>query len=127
MNLDAIWLVVLATATPIAGVVGFAIQLRTVQKVRLENQKLALEIANLERALRASKSQIVIPTNREVARIAHGMDEPLYCRDLEVRGERRRSERKLGRPWAVLLVAAAVGWYVVYDLIRFARWLYGLF
>jgi hypothetical protein len=117
MNLDAIWLVVLATATPIAGIVGFAIQLRTVKKVRLENQKLVLEIANLERALRASKSQIVIPTNKEVARFARGMND-MY------RMNRIGTPRP---PLVVLLVAAAVGWYVVYDLIRFARWLYGLF
>ena len=121
MNLDAIWLIVLATATPIAGVVGFAIQLRTVKKVRLENRKLALEIANLERALLASKSQIVIPTNEEVLRIVH------HSRLGDLRCETRQLEVKSRRPWIVLLIAAAAGWYVVYDLIRFARWLYGLF
>ena len=113
MNLDAIWLVVLATATPIAGIVGFAVQLRTVQQVRLENRKLVLQIASLERALRAPKSQIVIPINKEVARSARGVD------DLGLVGMPRL-------PLAVLLVATVVGWYVVYDLIRFARWLYGL-
>ena len=59
MGIESIWIIILAVSTPIAGVVGFAIQLRNVRKLRLENDKLNLEIASLIREQKASERQIV--------------------------------------------------------------------
>lgn len=61
-----LWLVCVAAATPIAGVVGFAIQIRTVRKVRLENSKLELEILRLQRELEAQDSRIVRATFQDI-------------------------------------------------------------
>ncbi len=38
MDIQTIWIFVAAVSTPIAGVVGFAIQLQQVEKARLENR-----------------------------------------------------------------------------------------
>ena len=68
MLIDAniIWLICLALATPIAGVVGFAIQLRTVKKIRLENEKLTLEILTLRKEQEESERRIVSASTEEV-------------------------------------------------------------
>ena len=64
--MNELWLICLAVATPIAGVVGFAIQLHTVRKVRLENTKLELEIARLQKELKKADSRIVLAGTEEI-------------------------------------------------------------
>ncbi len=49
MEIDVIWLLILAASAPISGVVGFAIQLRNVKNLRLQNEKLELEIDALKK------------------------------------------------------------------------------
>ncbi|MCV6611820.1 MAG: hypothetical protein OIF55_13680 [Amphritea sp.] len=68
MELDAIWLMLLAISSPIAGFLGFAIQLRTTKKLRLENEKLQLEVLELKVRRQKSEQVIVEPTNEEVQR-----------------------------------------------------------
>ena len=72
MTANAIWLLILSVSTSIAGVIGFAIQLRHVKKARLENEKLQLEIAALTARAEEAERRIVIPTNQEVQRITEG-------------------------------------------------------
>ena len=69
MDIQTMWIIVAAVSTPLAGVVGFAIQLRQVKKARLENDKLLLEIGRLKAEEARRSSRIILPTNREVARI----------------------------------------------------------
>lgn len=69
MDTQTLWLLFMSIATPIAGFVGFAIQLRQVKNARLENDKLQLEIAALRQRAVEAERRIVIPTNREVQRI----------------------------------------------------------
>lgn len=64
--MNELWLVCLAVATPIAGVIGFAIQIRTVRKVRLENTKLELEIVRLQKELEKADSRIVLAGPEEI-------------------------------------------------------------
>ncbi|MEV4780494.1 hypothetical protein [Burkholderia sp. LMU1-1-1.1] len=64
--MNELWLVFLAVATPIAGVVGFAIQIRTVRKVRLENTKLELEIVRLQKELEKADGRIVLAGPEEI-------------------------------------------------------------
>jgi hypothetical protein len=40
MNVAEIWIIILSIATPVAGIVGFAVQLRQVRGANLENRKL---------------------------------------------------------------------------------------
>jgi hypothetical protein len=74
MDIQTMWIIVAAVSTPIAGVVGFAIQLRQVEKARLENEKLKLElvklageIENLQHQSNKTQSRIVVATDRQVA------------------------------------------------------------
>ncbi|HEX7642106.1 MAG TPA: hypothetical protein VF472_07865 [Burkholderiaceae bacterium] len=64
--MNELWLLCLVVATPIAGVVGFAIQIRTVRKVQLENTKLELEIVRLQRELEKAESRIVLAGPEEI-------------------------------------------------------------
>ena len=66
--MNELWLICLAVATPVAGVVGFAIQIRSVRKVRLENAKLELEIQRLQRELDAGQQRLVLATPKEIER-----------------------------------------------------------
>ena len=77
MNNYAAWALVLATATPVAGAVGFAIQLRQLKKIRLENEKLQLEITALKASAAVAEQRVVLPTNREVLNITRP-DGPLF-------------------------------------------------
>ena len=72
MNTENLWILVLAIATPISGVIGFAIQIRRVKKIRLENEKLQLEISALQRHSIEVERRLVIPSNQEVQKIACG-------------------------------------------------------
>lgn len=58
----------LAAAAPIAGIAGFAIQLRQVRKAQLENEKLLLEIAALKAAQTASQARVIAATTDAVIR-----------------------------------------------------------
>lgn len=68
-EIEAVWKFCLVAAVPIAGVVGWAIQLRTVKKLRLEHKKLELEIEALEKSKKESDRRVVIATNEEVYKL----------------------------------------------------------
>lgn len=101
MDTQTIWIIAATVSPPIAGVVGFAIQVRQVEKARLENiklklelekltherdkmalelTKLALEIESLQHQSRRANSRIVVATNEQVAKF----------NDLDVRFSRKR-------------------------------------
>ena len=64
--MSEVWLVALAVSSPIAGVIGFALQLRTIKKLQLENKKLGLEIEKLETDAKNSSNQIVRANPKEI-------------------------------------------------------------
>lgn len=125
MDTQMLWLLAMSIATPIAGVVGFGIQLRQIKKARLENDKLQLEIAALRRQAIEAERRIVLPTNSEVQKITLG--------------EVRFSRGDVDKPDAIakpipklkehLIVAAVIAIarifliYLAYDLYRIAAWL----
>lgn len=74
MSIETIWIIILSISTPIAGVVGFAIQVRNVKKARLENEKLILEIQKLKGELKKSNERVILPTNDEVSQIMHSKE-----------------------------------------------------
>lgn len=59
MDTQGTWLIIVSAATPIAGVVGFAINVRQVKKTKLENVKLQLEIEKLNQEAAANEKRIV--------------------------------------------------------------------
>ncbi|WP_369935397.1 hypothetical protein [Xanthomonas tesorieronis] len=129
MNNYAIWMLLLAIATPVAGVVGFAIQLRQVKKIRLENEKLQLEIAVLKASATAAEQRVVLPTNREVLNITRP-DGPLFSRpdpnpDREKTPWPKPSLKERFTTLAFGLVFLLVALYLLYELYRLASWLWG--
>ena len=90
MDIQTIWIIVVAVSTPIAGVVGFAIQLRQVKKARLENLKLQLEIENLREQLSRSSGRIHIATPTEIRRVT-GV---LFSRSGRAAGEGKSEQQK---------------------------------
>jgi hypothetical protein len=64
----------------VAGIVGFAIQLRQVKKLRLENEKLQLEIQALRARARRDDQRIVEASDEQVLRIARPKDLPMFSR-----------------------------------------------
>lgn len=127
----------LSIATPVAGVVGFALQLHQVKKGRLENEKLQLEILTLKEKMAQADQRIVKPTNEEVLLVNHGQTRP--SRRGQVLESRRApgdsysvgSERQTPRPTlreqlevagfivAFVLFAA----YFLFDIYRLLAWL----
>ncbi|MDP3513569.1 MAG: hypothetical protein Q8S20_12540 [Sulfuritalea sp.] len=140
MDIQTFWIIALSIATPIAGVVGFAIQLRQVKTARLENEKLQLEIAALRERAVAAEQRIVKPTNEEVHQVNHGR--PMFSRysSLESRGSYAdESSNALSSggsktPFkekvfaiAALSAVALVAAYLVYDIYRLVIWVSSLF
>lgn len=129
MDSSAIWLLILSISTPVAGVIGFAIQLRQIRKTRLENEKLLLEIAALKASAEASEKRVVLPTVDEVLRF--GRDEILLSRRppddpaaLDSKFEGSQTDVS-----SILLVTLVVlvACYAVYDVVRLVMWLISFF
>lgn len=127
MLIDAniIWLICLALATPIAGVVGFAIQLRTVKKIRLENEKLTLEILTLRKEQEESERRIVSASTEEVIKY----NDVLFSR----RGPDDYDERSSNSPivdfaikTAFMILFVVIIFYLIFDIYRLGQWLYSL-
>ncbi|MFL0810104.1 MAG: hypothetical protein K6L76_06795 [Agarilytica sp.] len=120
--MDSIWVIILSISTPIAGVIGFAIQLRNVKKAHLENEKLSLEIAKLKNAESERKKQIIIPSNEEVIKYALPEENAM----LQRRSPSRLSEKSAsGLSWNSIglgIVAIFMLAYLLYDLYRLGVW-----
>lgn len=126
MEASTLWLLVLSLATPIAGVVGFAIELRQVKKLRLENEKLQLEIAALKKAAAMSERKIVEASTEEVLRISRP-DLPVFSKRIPTRDHaptvaaRRTTFSSILMVTIVIVVVA----YAAYDLYRIFAWALG--
>lgn len=128
MDTYAAWIVLLSVATPVAGVVGFAIQLRNVKKTRLENDKLQLEIASLKAAAEKRDSRIVMATTEEVLKISR-RDIPSFSRrgtaydEESIATDRRSAVGGYLIASIVILVLVLVFMYAAYDIYRAIKWL----
>ena len=133
MDLHSAWLLVLAVAVPIAGVVGFGVQLRNVKKLRLENDKLSLEIRTLEHNLKKAEARIVVPTTEQVRHFT--MDHDIrFSRSGRLDSKPSKEEKKLlfwrtfdRFDWGVAAFLTFVLLYALYDLYRLLNWLVGWF
>jgi multidrug resistance efflux pump len=126
MDPQTLWLIALSVATPVAGVVGFAIQLRQVKKTRLENEKLQLERAALKVSAAISERRIMQVTTTEVQRFGSG--DVMFSLDLR---DNEQPYKKLRREVlkeeavnaAIVLVVLVLFSYFIYDLYRMGVWL----
>jgi len=128
MEPQTLWLLMLSVVTPIAGVMGFAIQLRQVKKIRLENEKLQLEIAALNSVEAKREQRIVQVTNEEVRRYTRDAD-AAFSRGSGVNpGAEAHFRSKDGlRNWiagtSFSIGAIALLTYLAYDIYRLVRWI----
>lgn len=128
MDAQAVWLVVLSVATPLAGVVGFALQLRQVKQTRLENEKLHLEINALKSERAERESLVRVATMDEVMRFS-GSDETMFSRGSGTAGASppngtRKLRETLLTAGLAILAMVFLG-YLAYDIFRLGRWLLG--
>ncbi|MBM3116158.1 hypothetical protein [Jeongeupia naejangsanensis] len=126
MEIQTLWILILGMATPIAGAVGFAIQLRQVKKTQLENEKLLLEIAALKSASEQSSQRVRIASLEEIERFSK--NNVVYRRanqsNLEWTSfEKSRKQREQLTVATILIFVFFVGGYAIYDLYRFVRWI----
>jgi hypothetical protein len=128
--IEQIWILIFAVATPIAGFIGFAIQLRTVHKVRLENEKLALEIRRLQMELQKADNRITKATDDEIekysgARFSRRFRGP--CPGDEGTDQEKISFRHTVGIFLLLAAIALFIFYLIFDIYRVAQWLWSAF
>ena len=131
MDIQTIWLIILSIATPVAGVVGFGIQLRNIKKLRLENQKLDLEVKKLQREFDSSDARIIKVTNDEVFKYSNNiLFSKRACSTTESDIPSSTSSMFTGYSIGEIILIACLLFmlvYFLYDLYRFALWLLNLF
>lgn len=129
MDPQTLWIIALSISTPIAGFVGFAIQLRAVKKGHLENEKLQLEIEALKAKAVEAERRIVQVTTAEVQRFST-KDNILFSK------APRRSDKEVGPTpapktslkefalaGAIILGLLLLAGYFLYDIYRLVVWL----
>ena len=125
MDTQTLYLIILSVATPVAGVLGFAIQIRQVKKTQLENQKLELEVAALRAKVAEAERVIVLATNDEVRRITR--PDILYSKSppdgWEPSGPRPVPLKEKVLAATFILGAFILIAYFVYDVYRLLSWL----
>lgn len=130
MDIQALWPILLAISTPIAGVIGFAIQLRSTRKLRLENEKLQLEIVEMRQRARKAEQLIIEPTNEEVEKYAQTI-QFMRVSENEKAQDSYCSPKRFEFPDLsdILILFAAVFFigYFLYDIFRLFMWLWSLF
>ncbi len=123
MDTQMLYLIVLSVATPVAGVLGFAIQIRQVKKARLENQKLELEVSALRANAAEAELVIVRATNDEVRRITR--NDILYSKSsLGWKPSEPSPVPLKEKLLAIALILGAIMLiaYFVYDIYRLLSW-----
>lgn len=125
MDTQTLWIIALSISTPVAGIVGFAIQLREVKKKRLQNEKLQLEIEALKANAAAANSRVVQVTTKEVQEFAK--DVPMYSRgrpaaEAVPQAVQKPALKDYALIGAAILSVLLVLTYFVYDLYRLFVW-----
>jgi hypothetical protein len=135
MDIHTLWIVILSITTPIAGVIGFAIQLRQLKKAQLENEKLQLELIALKERAAKVEQRVIKPTNKEVLKVNHG--QTMFSRGsaLKSLGNYTNRTSKLlstktpkellrGKIFAAITLSSVVliVTYLLYDIYRVALW-----
>lgn len=136
MDAQIFWPWILAVATAVGGVVGFAIQLRQVKQARLANEKLQLEIDALKAERDERNSLVQVATTEEVlmVRRARTRDHAAFARGGVNPGDDGGPQGAAPSPIveaivhaALLLLLLAFLGYLAYDLYRVVMWVISLF
>ena len=126
MNIESIWMIIVAIAAPITGVVAFYVQLKHAKKVNLENEKLHLDIHLLKEERDRLKSQIRIATDAEIEKYSQSSRPFLPSRSSHAPDKKSVFQRLTEFEWVTLSIA----WFIVifigyffYDVYRLGLWL----
>jgi len=129
MDPQTLWIIALSISTPIAGVVGFAIQLHAVKKSRLENEKLQLEVEALKTKAAEAEKRIVQVTTAEVQRFTT-RDNILFSRGRSHSDDEaspapapKTSLKEFAVAGAIILSLLLLTGYFLYDIYRLVVWL----
>lgn len=136
MDIHTLWIVILSITTPVAGVIGFAIQLRQLKKAQLENEKLQLELIALKERAATVEQRIIKPTNKEVLKVNHG--QTMFSRSTAMKSRGNYANTTLEqlstetpkallreKIFAVITLSSVVliVTYLLYDIYRVALWI----
>ena len=126
MNIEFIWMIIIAIAAPITGVVTFYIQLKNAKKVNLENEKLHLDIQLPKEERDRIKSQIRIASDDEIEKYSQS-SRPFLPSQLSHAPDKRSVFQRLTElEWLTLSIAvfiiSFIG-YFFYDVYRLGLWL----
>lgn len=125
------WLVAVAIASTIAGIVGFFIQLRVLQRAHLENVKLRLEIDQLKQAQKASVGIVRLATHEASIKYSDQLFSLRRPAESEATEDDIDASSKRPLRGAIIQFALWFGLalfivYLAYDVFRVSRWLWTL-
>lgn len=127
--MEIIWFVIMAILIPLAGFIGFSVQVRSMKKLRLENDKLTLENLALRAAQQDATKSSVTPINTVRQGIqgveTQGVDDISQPEESLEEVEELLSDidwrDKLIQIGTLFLLC-----YFLYDIYRLGTWLYSL-
>lgn len=134
MDIQALWIVVIALSAPIGAVVAFAIQLRQLRSFELQNKRLELEIADLRKRAEEAERLIVRATPSEIAEYGSKLADVQFSRGGPWRGPCPGPNDDSGPLGTTSLRDALLGGlliggvlafvaYLIYDAFRVVRWI----
>ncbi|WP_041421578.1 hypothetical protein [Shewanella sediminis] len=128
--MEIIWFVIMAILIPLAGFIGFSVQVRSMKKLRFENDKLTLENLALRAAQQDATNSSVTPINTarqaiqggntqgvdDISQSEESIEEDVedFLSDIDWRD-------KLIQIGTLFLLC-----YFLYDIYRLGTWLYSL-
>ena len=128
--MEIIWFVIMAILIPLAGFIGFSVQVRNMKKLRLENDKLTLENLALRAAQQDATKSSVTPINIVRQGIqgveTQGVDD---INQPEESIEEEVEELLSDIDWRDKLIQIGTLFllcYFLYDIYRLGTWLYSL-
>lgn len=128
--MEIIWFVIMAILIPLAGFIGFSVQVRSMKKLRLENDKLTLENLALRAAQQDATKSSVTPINIVRQGIqgveTQGVD---VINQPEESIEEEVEELLSDIDWRDKLIQIGTLFllcYFLYDIYRLGTWLYSL-
>jgi|GEM_PF-4397488 len=125
MNIEIIWLVIMAISIPLAGIIGFWIQQRRMKNLRLENERLTLDNSTL----RAAQLDVVKPFASPINIAGHDTQRVDDISQSEESIEEDVEDFLSNIDWRDKLIQIGTLFllcYFLYDIYRLGTWLYSL-
>jgi predicted PurR-regulated permease PerM len=131
MDIQAIWLLVLAISAPIGGVIGFFLQLSQLNHEKLKNDMLQLELSDLKSRIKIAEQIIIRATPDEIKTYGQKLSEPKILNNIVQSSSTSNFESSLIQRlwsslipvlWAALILTFVA--YMFYDVYRVLGWIF---